>query len=195
MQTKPMVAIGFAAALALAGAAQAQTSQPSGANPANQTTQAGTQKATKAEQQFVKAAIQGDLAEVKMGQLAQQKGASQDVKQFGQTLQQDHSQNLQQAQQLAQQLGITPPSEPNAQQTKTYDRLSKLSGAKFDRQFAKDMVQDHKKDISKYQAEAKKQGPTAQFAQQTLPTLQKHLQMAESIENKGAMTGSGSRAK
>ena len=203
MMTKPMVAIGFAAALALAGAAQAQTSMPQGTNPASKSTaaqpgmqgKAGMQKASKADQAFMKEAIQGDLAEVKMGQLAQQKGQSEDVKQFGQTLQQDHGQNLQQAQQVAQQMGMTPPTQPTAQQTKTYERLSKMSGAQFDKQFAKDMVSDHKKDISKFKTEAKKQGPSGQFAQQTLPTLQKHLQTAQSIENKGAMTGSGSKAK
>jgi len=193
MSTKPMVAIGFAAALALAGAAQAQTSMPSGVNPANQSNAQQAQKPSKAQQNFLKEAIQGDLAEVQMGQLAQQKGQSEDVKQFGQMLQQDHSQNLQQAQQLAQQEGITPPNAPNAEQKKAYERLSKLSGAQFDRQFAKDMVADHKKDIAKYQKEAKGSGPIAQFAQQTLPTLQKHLQTAQQIESKGAAVGSGNR--
>jgi putative membrane protein len=141
----------------------------------------------------MKEAIQGDLAEVKVGQLAQQKGESQDVKQFGQTLQQDHSQNLQQAQQLAQQDGMTPPTEPNAEQKKMYDKLSKLSGAQFDKAFAKDMVSDHKKDIAKFEKEAKKHGPVAQFAQ--LPVLQKHLKMAQDIENKGAAVGSKAGAK
>jgi putative membrane protein len=200
---KPMVAIGFAAALAFAGAAQAQTSMQQRGNAANRPAaaqpgmpgQAGVQKASKADQAFMKAAIQGDMAEVQIGQLAQQKGESQDVKQFGAMLQQDHGQNLQMAQQMAQQMGMTPPSGPNAEQKKVYERLSKLSGSRFDRQFAKDMVQDHKKEISKFQAEAKKQGPVAQFAQQTVPVLQKHLQMAQSIQNKGAMTGSGRNAK
>jgi putative membrane protein len=200
MITKPLAAIGFAAALALAGSASAQVSMKNGVNPANKATtgQANTanaEKLSKADQSFMKEAIQGDLAEVKVGQLAQQKGESQDVKQFGQTLQQDHSQNLQQAQQLAQQDGMTPPTEPNAEQKKMYDKLSKLSGAQFDKAFAKDSVADHKKDIAKFEKEAKKQGPIAQFAQQTLPVLQKHLKMAQDIENKGAAVGSKAGAK
>ena len=197
MTMKPMLALGLAAAL-MAGTAYAQTSQPSGANPANQNAatanQAGAQKASKADQAFLKDAIQGDLSEVKAGQLAQEKGQSQDVKSFGQMLQQDHSQNLQQAQQLAQQSGVTPPTEPNAKQKAMYDHLSKLSGTQFDKAFAKDMVKDHKEDIAKFQKEAKKQGPVAQFAQQTLPVLQKHLQTAQGIENAGAAVGSGNRS-
>jgi putative membrane protein len=43
------------------------------------------------------------------------------------------------------------------------------------------MVTDHKKDISKYEKEAKSKGPLANFAQQTVPTLQEHLQTAESL--------------
>ena len=193
MITKPMVAIGFAAALALAGSAQAQTTAPS--SGAMSKPAASQQKLSKADQNFLKEAIQGDLAEVQMGQLAQQKGQADDVKQFGQMLQQDHGQHLTQAQQLAQQNGMTAPTEPPAEAKKMHDKLSKMSGAQFDKAFAKDMVSDHKKDIAKYQKEAKGNGPLAQFAQQTLPVLQKHLQTAQSIENKGAAVGSKAGAK
>jgi putative membrane protein len=196
MNTKPMLMAAVAVAL-MAGTAFAQTNKASGVNPANTNaqSQAGAQKASKADQAFVKEAIQGDLSEVKVGQLAQQKGQSQDVKSFGQMLQQDHSQNLQQAQQLAQQVSVTPPTEPNAKQKAMYDKLSKLNGAQFDKAFAKDMVKDHKEDIAKFQKEAKSKGEVAQFAQQTLPVLQKHLQTAQSIQNSGAAVGSGSKAK
>ena len=83
--------------------------------------------------------------------------------------------------QEAQQMGVTRPSEPNAKQKKMYDHLSSLSGPQFDRQFAQAMVSDHKEDIGKYQKEARSKGPLADFAQQTIPTLQKHLQTAESL--------------
>jgi len=197
---KPILAAGFAAAL-MTGTAYAQTMARSGAKPAAQNApaatqnQAGAQKASKADQAFLKDAIEGDLAEVKVGELAQQKGQSQDVKNFGQMLQQDHGQHLTQAQQQAQQMGVTPPTEPNAKQKAMYDHLSKLSGTQFDKAFAKDMVKDHKEDIAKYQKEAKGKGPLAGFAQQTLPVLQKHLQTAQSLQNAGAAVGSGSKAK
>jgi putative membrane protein len=217
MSRNPMLAIGFAASLALGvGAAQAQTStapntmspnstsQPSTTSPSSSsggamnsgaTNGAKTAKATKAQKKFLDEAIEGDLSEVKVGQLAQQNGESQDVKQFGQTLQQDHGQHLQQAQQMAQQMGVTPPTEPNAKQKRVYERLSKEHGARFDKAFARAMVTDHKQDIAKYEREAKSKGPLSSFAQQTIPTLQKHLRMAEQIENKGAAVGSGATSK
>jgi len=202
MSRKTMLAVGLTAAMALGvTAAQAQTStapntmSPPAMNNSSATAPAAAQKASKADQRFLKEAIEGDLSEVKIGQLAQQNGESQDVKQFGQTLQQDHGQHLQQAQQMAQQMGVTPPTQPTAKQTKVYDRLSKEHGAKFDKAFAQAMVKDHKQDIAAYEKQAKSKGPLASFAQQTVPTLQKHLQSAEALTNRGAATGSGGMSK
>ncbi len=191
MSKNPMLAVGFAAVLALAGTAvQAQgTNTPSATSPSS-AAPATQQKLNKADQHFLTEAIEGDLSEVNMGKLAQQSGQSEDVKQFGEMLQTDHGQHLQKAQAMAQQFGVTPPPEANTKEKAIYNKLSKEHGVLFDKQFAKTMVKDHKQDIAKYEKEAKKKGPLAQFAQETIPTLQKHLQTAQSIENKGAMTGS-----
>ena len=69
-----------------------------------------------------------------------------------------------------------------------YDRMSKLSGENFDRQFAKDMVEDHKKDIKAYEKEAKKNDAAGAYAKEALPTLHKHLDTAQSLSG-AATTG------
>ena len=170
MKNYRMIAFSFVAALTLTGV-----------NALAQTMNAPQGTLAKADQSFLDDAVQGDLSEINMGKLAQQKGQSRDVKSYGQMLEQDHGQHLQKAKQEAQQMGVTPPSAPNAKQKKMYDHLSSLSASQFDRQFAREMVTDHKEDIGKYQKEAKSKGPLADFAQQTLPTLQKHLRSAESL--------------
>lgn len=201
MSRTTMLAVGLTAAMAFGAAqAQAQTNNSNTMSPPAMNNSSGNapgmaHKASKADQHFLTEAMQGDMAEVQMGKLAQQKGQSEDVKQFGQMLEQDHSQHLQQAEQQAQQLGVTAPQGPNAKQKATYERMNKLSAAQFDKQFARHAVQDHKKDIAAYQKEAKSKGPLAQFAEATVPTLQKHLQAAQSIESKGAMTGSKAGTK
>ena len=140
--------------------------------------------ADKRDQTFIKDAIEGNLAEVQMGKLAQDKGQSDSVKSFGQMLATHHSDANQKATAAANQIGVTPPTEPNAKQKALYDKMSKLSGPAFDRAFAKEMVLDHKQDIQKYQQAAKKQNdPVGDYANQTLPTLQKHLQQAQSMTN------------
>nr|WP_271604571.1 DUF4142 domain-containing protein [Bradyrhizobium sp. CCBAU 11434] len=83
-------------------------------------------KASKHDQHFLVEAIQGDLSEVKVGQLAQQKAQSDQAKQFGKMLEQDHSDNLNQAQQLADAQGVQAPSEPNSEQKAIYDKLNGL---------------------------------------------------------------------
>jgi putative membrane protein len=135
-------------------------------------------------QTFIKKAIEGNLAEVAVGQLAQQKGGSNGVKDFGRQLEADHSAANQKAMNVASSLSVTPPTEPSKQQKETYQKLSKLSGAAFDRAFVKEAVTDHKKDIAEYEKEAKRQNdPAAAYANETLPDLHKHLQTAQSLEN------------
>jgi putative membrane protein len=140
--------------------------------------------ASQADKTFMTEAIQGNLAEIQMGQLAEQKGQSDAVKSFGRMLVDDHTANNEKAKQVANELGVTPPTQPSAKQKANYDKVSKLSGAAFDRQFALMMVMYHKQDISKFQREAKKaNGPLGQYANDTLPVLKKHLQAAQNAES------------
>jgi putative membrane protein len=138
--------------------------------------------ASQADKTFITEAVQGNLAEVQMGQLAQQKGQTDAVKSFGQMLVTDHQANNEKAKEVANQLGVTPPTQPSAKQKADYDKLAKLSGATFDRQFAQMMVMDHKQDIAKFEREAKKsKDALGQYATDTLPVLKKHLETAQNI--------------
>jgi putative membrane protein len=143
--------------------------------------QARTPGTAEADRMFMKEAVQGDLAEIEIGKLAQQKGASDKVRQFGQKLETDHSANLKKAEPLAGSLGLTPPTAPNANQKATYEKLSRLSGKDFDRAFAKKMLKDHKNDIREFRRESRRSGPAADFAKSTLPTLEEHLKIAKSL--------------
>ena len=136
-----------------------------------------------ADQKFIKDAIEGNLAEIQMGQLAQKNAASQEVKDYGQMLVTDHGQANTKATEVANSLKVSPPTEPNAKQKKDYDKMSKLNGAAFDKAFAQHMVADHKKDIAEFQKETKSKNQTlAAFASDTLPTLQKHLKSAQALQ-------------
>ncbi len=131
--------------------------------------------------QFIKQAIQGNLAEVQVGKLAQEKGASQGVKDYGAMLVKDHDAANQSATQTAQQMNVEPPGSPDSKQKAVYDKLSKLSGEKFDKEFIRAAVKDHKEDVAKYKHEAKGSGPAADYAKNILPKLQDHLKQAEDL--------------
>ena len=137
----------------------------------------------RASQSFLTKAIEGNYAEVQMGELAQKNGQSADVKSFGQMLQSDHAAANEKALDVARGLGVNAPSGPNAKQKADYEKMAKMSGPAFDKAFAQHMVADHKKDIAEYQKEAKKQDAAGKYASDSLPVLQKHLQTAQSLEN------------
>lgn len=162
-RTSAILAIGLAGALAATGA-MAQTKQ-----------------ADKDSQKFIKAAIQGDIAEVDVGKLAQEKGQSDAVKQYGAMLVKDHGAHKTKAEEVAKQLGVEPPTGSSLGAKTTYAKLKLLSGKSFDKSFAKSMVKDHQDDIKEYKKEASKSDVAGQLAKETLPTLQHHLQAAQQL--------------
>jgi putative membrane protein len=118
-----------------------------------------------------------------MGKLAQQNGQNPDVKKYGQMLSDDHSAANQKATDAAKSLGMTPPDGPSAKQKAEYAKMSKMTGAQFDRDFAKHMVADHQKDISAYKKESKQSDAAGQYAKNELDVLQKHLDAAKSLQD------------
>ena len=83
-----------------------------------------------------------------------------------------------------------------SEEQKRADKLSKLSGADFDRAYMKDMVEDHVKDVAMFEKEAKngKDADVKAFADKTLPTLREHLQMARDVNAKVNANAAGSKS-
>jgi putative membrane protein len=139
--------------------------------------------AEKPSQAFLKKAIEGNFAEIEMGKLAQQNGQNENVKKFGQMLNDDHSTANEKAIDVAKTMGVTPPDGPNPKQKADYNKMSKMSGAQFDRDFAAHMVADHEKDIAEYKKEAKQADAAGAYAKDQIDVLQKHLQAAKSLKS------------
>ncbi|WP_375498733.1 DUF4142 domain-containing protein [uncultured Nostoc sp.] len=150
----------------------------------------GQNTLSSSDRQFMTEAAQGGLAEVQLGKVASQRGASDAVKQYGQRMVQDHTQVNDQLKQLATQKGVTLPTTLDSKNKQVEQRLSKLSDTKFDRQYINHMLQDHEKDVSAFQTEAQQgQDPDVKaFAAQVLPTLQEHLKQVRSLANPGSST-------
>jgi putative membrane protein len=136
------------------------------------------------DRKFMEEAAKGGMAEVKLGQLAAEKASSPEVKQFGQRMVDDHSKANDKLKQIAANKGVQLPTDVDKSAQREYDKLSKLSGAEFDREYMDHMVSDHKKDVSEFkkQASKAKDADLKQFASTTLPTLEQHLNMARSAE-------------
>jgi putative membrane protein len=136
-----------------------------------------------ADAAFVKKAADGGLAEVAMAKLAQEKAESAEVKAFAQKLEKDHTQANTELKQVASQKNITLPTAPSKMHQATHDKLSKLSGAAFDKAYVAAMLEDHQKDVREFQREASSgtDSDVKAFAAKTLPTLKEHLQQVQDL--------------
>ncbi|MGB7438607.1 MAG: DUF4142 domain-containing protein [Candidatus Acidiferrum sp.] len=140
---------------------------------------------TGADQQFATKAAAGGMAEVKMGELAVSEGKNPSVKEFGQRMIDDHSKANDQLKSVAAQENLTLPTGMSQSEQATYDKLSKLSGAAFDRAYATMMVSDHEHDTAEFKKEANsgENDGLKSFASQTLPVLESHLTQARQMLN------------
>ena len=132
---------------------------------------------------FVAKAMQGSQAEVQLGQLTLQKSQNEQVKQFAQRMIDDHTKLNDQMKPVAQQLGVTVPNQPSKKDRQTIAKLQALSGPAYDQAYIKDMVKDHKQDLSDFQMEASSgQDQTVKdAATQGSQVIAQHLQMIQQI--------------
>ncbi|HEV7800417.1 MAG TPA: DUF4142 domain-containing protein [Burkholderiales bacterium] len=145
---------------------------------------ASDSKLSSNDRHFVTEAAQDGMAEVELGKIAQQNGSRDDVKQFGQRMVEDHSKANQELGAIVSKLGGTLPPDPGKKNLGEVKKMSKLTGDKFDREYAENMVKDHEKDVSAFEKQAKKgdSEELKQFAAKTLPILQEHLKMARAMK-------------
>lgn len=139
-------------------------------------------KVSRGDRNFFITAAEDGIAEVELGKLAQQKGGSEQVKGFGTQMVTDHSKAGDELKALAASKGVTLPSTPGKHQ-KDIDKLAKKSGAEFDRDYARHMVDAHKKAVSLFEKTAKAgdDADVKALAGKTLPTLQQHLEHANTL--------------
>lgn len=137
------------------------------------------------DQQFVDFAAQTDMVEANLGQMAASVGESEEVKNYGQTLASDHTTDFNELYKVAQQANLTRPNAIDAEHDKAMiDPFQKLKGAAFDKKYIHEMVAGHTKAIEVYKKEAAdaQNAAVKSYAEQALPTLQKHLDNAKALE-------------
>ena len=141
---------------------------------------------SKDDQEFVTKAAEGGIAEVNLGQLAASNGTDPDVKNFGNTMATDHGKANDELKSLASSKGITLPTGPGKDGEDAQAKLSKKKGKDFDKAYMDTMVKDHEKDVKAFEKASKdaKDPDLKAWAAKTLPTLQKHLDMAKATKKK-----------
>jgi len=160
---------------------------------AHQASTQSSHRMTIADEEFAKKAAQGGMAEVKLGQLAEEKASNETVKNFAQLMVEEHTKANEKLKEAANKENISLPTDLDRKDEAMYESLSKLSGAAFDRAYARNMVKDHQLDVAEFHREAtngRKDGIKS-FAEETLPTLQKHLKEARQMEELVSRSAAG----
>ena len=150
---------------------------------------------------FTRQAMLANKAEVKLGELAVQKAQNAEVKEFAQMMVKEHTTGLNSLKEAVKGQGVEEPAQLDTKHQALYDRLSKLSGAEFDREYMKAMVDGHREVKSMVETRANRTPTTTgtsgrvsddsrldnavnQWAAKSLPTVTKHLERAEQISSK-----------
>ena len=141
---------------------------------------------TPEEKSFVLKANQINLQEVKLGDLAEKKGQSSDVKGFGERMVKDHGQAEDQLKALAHDKDVSLPSAVDAEGKATFNKLNKFSGAAFDKEYISAMASGHKQALELFQAQEKKTADKQlkDWIGKTAPVVEQHMKSAEEIKSK-----------
>ena len=158
--------------LALAGAAAAQQGTPTNT------------KVQRTDRNFIEKAAEGGKEEVELGRLAQSQASNDAVKQFARRMVEDHGNANKELMDLAASKGVKL-EDKAPKKNPMMDRLSKLQGADFDREYVKEMVKDHKKDVAEFRKmHSGAVDPNLKaWVDKTLPTLEDHLKTIEGIQS------------
>ena len=135
---------------------------------------------------FMTEAAQGGMMEVELGKLAASKAQNPEVKAFGQRMVVDHGKAGEDLKALAAKKNIKLPTELSGGMKETVDRLSKLSGAEFDKEYVKLMVDDHDEDLEAFQAQADdaEDADVKAFAAKYAPVIKSHYETIKAINDK-----------
>jgi putative membrane protein len=147
----------------------------------------GAQAQTKlstADNDFILAAAQGGMTEVKLGELAARKGLRDEVKAFGQMMVTDHTAINGDLNALAMQKRVTLPDSLDAKHQKMVDKMAALTGMEFDDAYIAAMIKDHQMDAKEFTAEsaATKDADLKSFVDKSLLVVTEHLKRITALK-------------
>lgn len=145
------------------------------------------------DKSFVRDALKGGNAEVELGKMAVEKGSSQDVKDFGQKMVDDHTKLGEEMKAVAGQIGVTPPTAIPPMDKALELKLKTLSGDSFDKAYIEAMVKDHKEDLAAFKKEAATgtSSTVKEAAIKGADVIMEHLSMIQKIAAAHNVSASG----
>jgi putative membrane protein len=181
MPSKTAIAIIFSTLL-FGGTLFAKQTKPTKASP---------ETVSSADRNFVNSAQEANLAEIETAKMVEQKATDPAVKDFASRMITDHTQASQKLATLAEMTHLTLPTQPSAMERNQKSQLQNLSESKLTDAYLRDELQGHKQVISSFENEIEhgQDREVKDYAEQTLPTLEDHIRIAEDLAGKMGMSG------
>lgn len=174
-----------ASAIALAACGQQATTETAETQTPT-AEQEMTQTAQVSDAEFIQTVANSDAFEIQSSELAAQRAARQDVKDFASMMVRDHRQTTQELTQLASQLNLTAPTpQLDSSMSGRVDSLRGQNGEAFDDAYLDAQVSAHEQAVNAFEnyiANAPA-GPLRDWASNTLPKLRTHLTQVQNLEN------------
>ena len=186
MSVAVLTALGTASCSNEPGKETANSAPVIKSEPAKPASDKGDAVVTGGDLAFMNDAAPGGMAEVELGKMAASKAQNAEVKAFGQKMVEDHSKAGEELKQLAAQKKVALPPDVMPAHKQLMEKLSKLSGADFDKGYVMAMVEAHEKDVAAFENVSKTaaDADVKAFATKTLPTLKMHLEMIKAMAGK-----------
>jgi putative membrane protein len=134
--------------------------------------------------EFVKMNAYCNLTEIELGKIAGDRSRNEDVKKYGKRMTEDHQKALEDLKTAAKSAGLEVPDKVDEEHQKVWDKFKDYKGENFDRDYIKQMVEDHEKAVKKFTRATKeaKSQQVKDFATKMLPTVQSHLDEAKKLQ-------------
>lgn len=210
-----LLSIALATAVTIACNGNARNDRAADTNQSNGTVgttgEVNRTNVSRSDMNFVSDMLADGNAEVELAKMAEQKAASPAVKRFAEMMVTDHTKAGDQLKQIAASYNIQPDTtKDNDKHKDAMDKLSKLRGADFDREYMKTMVDDHKDAVGDLESRVDSNAPVKdrlankpdkdtnvkpessdnhvdasinQWAASTLPTVRHHLDEAKQLND------------
>jgi putative membrane protein len=144
---------------------------------------AGTAGEAKIDRDFIQDQLSDGNAELELARLAQERATRPEVKEFAQMMARDHETAGGELKQIANKHNVQMDTGEQKEHNDLRERLSKLSGAEFDREYMEAMVEEHEEAVNEVERQQNADNPEIrQWASKTVPTLRQHLERAQQIK-------------
>ena len=127
--------------------------------------------------------------QVGLARLASERATRPAVRKFGEMMLRDYRQASEELRQIASRQQLNAGAE-NEQLKVERERLSRLSGEQFDREYLDEIIADHQDAVGDLENAAKGNDPEiAQWAARNLPIVRRHLDEAQQLRNTALQKG------